>query len=40
MQLSFNPELDPTANTFTFDSNESKHIIKVQKKIIEHRGET
>jgi len=32
MQLFFNPELDPTANTFTFDSNESKHIIKVLRK--------
>ncbi|MEP2058570.1 MAG: 16S rRNA (uracil(1498)-N(3))-methyltransferase [Maribacter litoralis] len=34
MQLFYTPDLEPTANSFTFDSNESKHIIKVLRKRI------
>jgi len=32
MQLFFNSDIKPTDATFTFDSNESKHIIKVLRK--------
>lgn len=32
MQLFYNPELESGANTFTFDKEESRHIVKVLRK--------
>tara|TARA_R110000744_G_scaffold19060_4_gene50606 strand:- start:621 stop:1001 length:381 start_codon:yes stop_codon:yes gene_type:complete len=32
MQLFYNPNIQATDTSFTFDSNESKHIIKVLRK--------
>ncbi len=32
MQLFFSPDIDPTTREFTFDKNESRHIIRVLRK--------
>ncbi len=32
MQLFYNPEIQPLATTFTFDKEESRHIVKVLRK--------
>ena len=32
MQLFYNPNIDETTETFSFDKEESKHIIKVLRK--------
>jgi len=41
MQLFYNPNIDETTETFYFDKEESKHIIKVlRKKDRYHKGIT